>query len=222
MKISLMSIIFTTIFFSTSTLFGLSENAEDATKDKENVDYDGITKVFKSLDKKNIYTLKEYTPEKLKNLKRVYLSKSKVTDEDLKILSQLPNVLLWNLGASGKLTPECQVALKKMTSARIIDLVLVKAFKDYDEVVDTFKDHKNLQLISLNTIKGKEPTEKYKSFLKERPNLQVLIGSYKDKDHRTKHKSTVQNLVQKWIDDGVITYEEASTFAGKRFNKSSK
>ena len=58
MKISLMSIIITTIFFSTSTLFGLSEKAEDATKDKENVDYDGITKVFKQHDKKNIYTLK--------------------------------------------------------------------------------------------------------------------------------------------------------------------
>ena len=221
MKTSLPSIIVTVIVFGTSNLFGLNETATETQKN-EKVDYDGITKIFKQHDKKRIYSLKEYTPEKLQNLKRVHLSKSNVTNEELNKLSQLPNVLLWNLGACKKLTPECQATLKKMTSARIIDMALITVFKDYDEVVDTFKDHKNLQFISLNTIKDKEPTEKYKAFLKDRPNLQILIGSYKDKAHRIKHKTTIQNIVQKWIDDGVITFEEASTFAGKRFNKPGK
>jgi hypothetical protein len=200
----------------------ISNNGEKSGNEEveKKIDYNNIIETFKKLDTPGIYTLKEYSEKSLKSLKRVYLSKSKVTDDDLDKLSHLPNVLLWHLGASGRLTSGCLPAIARMKSARVMDLVNVKIFKDVESLIKTFQDHKNLEVLSAGGLEAIQMTERYQDFLKAHPGIIVITGQYQKTEVHEQHKNAVDAAIRKWIEDGLVTKEEAPIFApslrGKR------
>lgn len=195
---------------STLTIMAAESQGETESAAEKNpvasVNYEELAGIFKKYNGKHAYTV-----EQIKTLKRASLSQTKLNDEDFKKLSCLDSILLWNLGRCHALTRDSIPVLKTLTSARAIDLADTKLFKDYDEIVDTFKDYKNLEFLSVHLV-GKEPTENYKEFLKARPRLTALVGVYSQKvegGYRLKHKEALHALCKKWLEDGVITQEEA-------------
>jgi hypothetical protein len=171
----------------------------------EKIDYEELAAIFKKYNGK-----RDYSAEKLKSIKQAPLSQTKLTDKDFEKLSRLQTIILWNLGRCHNLTRESLPTLKSLTSARAIDLADTKLFQDYDEIVDTFKDYKNLEFLSVHLV-GKEPTEKYKEFLKARPQLTALVGVYSQKvegGYRLQHKEALHALQDKWIKEGVATKDD--------------
>jgi hypothetical protein len=170
----------------------------------EKIDYEELAAIFKKYNGKHVYSV-----EKLKSLKQAPLSQTKLSDKEFEKLSQLQTVILWNLGRCHALTRDSISTLKTLTSARAIDLADTKLFQDYDEIVDTFKDYKNLEFLSVHLV-DKEPTEKYKEFLKARPQLTALVGVYSQKQggYRLQHKEALHALQDKWIKEGVVTKDD--------------
>lgn len=191
----------------------------DLTGNESKIDYNEIIAIFNKLDNAAVYTLKEYSEESLKSLKRVYLSKSKVTNDELDKLSHLPNVMLWHLGASGHLTSGCLPAISRMKSARVIDLVNVKIFNDVETLIKTFEDHKNLEVLSAFGLEEIQATARYQDFLKAHPGIIVITGQYGQPEVQKQHKSAVDAAVRKWIEDGLVTQEEAHIFAPSLLKK---
>jgi hypothetical protein len=177
-------------------------------EENSTVDYQEIADIFKKYNGKH-----DYTVEEVKSLKRASLSQSKLSDNDFVKLAKLQNIILWNLGRCHNLTRASIPIIKGLTSARAIDLADTKLFNDYDEIVEAFKDYKNLEFLSVH-LEGKEPTEKYKEFLKARPQLKALVGRYSQKvegGYRLEHKEALHAASKRWLDTGLITQEEYKT-----------
>jgi hypothetical protein len=172
------------------------------------INYNEIIEIFKRVDTKKVHSLKEYTEDSLKTLKRVYLSKSEVTNSDLEKLSQLPNVMLWNLGMARKLTPDCTPALERMKSARAIDLIGLKIFKDAETLRKTFKDNKNLLMLGAGGLEQIQTTEEYKKFLEEHPGISVFTGNYEQ--IKDQYQAKIEEITTNLVETGLMTEEEAS------------
>ncbi len=190
------------IFFLLTIILvsNLKTVADEVKSETENINFAEIAELY------NKFSKKVYTAESIKPLKHLVLSKSNVTDKELETLSHLPNVLILNLGATGRLTPACLPSLARMESVRIVDLVNHKIFKDVDTLIETFKNYKNLEILSTMGLDEIMKTEKYQEFLKSHPGILVINGPYKTT--RPEHKSSIKKTIEGWVEKGIISKEE--------------